>query len=146
MALSHPKGIQLRHPGKKKHFPPRDPSRITVPPGATSDTASFTASGVPAASSTSDGGASASAAWRSEGDSRTFQACRGGYGWPRMATDGHGWPRMATDGHGWPRMATDGHGWPIRIILGHRFFTLLCWAKIETVWGPKAFKRNLTWQ
>ena len=77
---SQPKVIQLRHP--------RDPSRITVPPGATSDTASFTASGVPAASSTSDGGASASAAWRSEGDSRTFQACRGGYGWPRMATDG----------------------------------------------------------
>ena len=96
-----------------------------MPPGATSDTASFTASGVPAASSTSDGGASASAAWRSEGDSRTFQACRGGYGWPRMATDGH--------------------GWPIRIILGRRFFTFL-WAKIETVWGPKAFKRNLTWQ
>mmetsp|Transcript_44122 Transcript_44122/g.95891 ORF Transcript_44122/g.95891 Transcript_44122/m.95891 type:complete len:226 (-) Transcript_44122:428-1105(-) len=53
---------------------PDSPSRITVPPGATSDTASFTASGVPAASSTSDGGASASAAWRSEGDSRTFQA------------------------------------------------------------------------
>lgn len=49
-----------------------DPNKITVPPGATNDTASFTASGVPAASSTNCGGSLAKASCRP--GSATFQA------------------------------------------------------------------------
>ena len=56
-----------------------DPNKMTVPPGATNDTASFTASGVPAASSTNCGGSLAKASWRP--GSATFQAWESNLDW-----------------------------------------------------------------